>query len=189
MTPTIILHALSANRQHKLLDVSLYNFRFIIEYSASEGQSIRCFECNSNTDPRCAEKMVPAYLSVDCSKTPEAQKGIKHTICRKTLQFVEIPVNGSKCKRRQRKYPHPIYSLSFFIVTVKGEERVIRSCGWVDSKYTNNCYAKSGFGGRQDVCSCTSDYCNGSTTIGSSAVAAAICLSIATIFSYFLTRK
>lgn len=62
----------------------------------SEGQSIRCFECNSNTDPRCAEKIVPAYLSVDCAKTPDAQKGIKHSICRKTLQFVEIPVNGSK---------------------------------------------------------------------------------------------
>lgn len=64
-----------------------------------EGHSIRCFECNSNTDPRCAEKIVPAYLSVDCSKTPEAEKGTEHTICRKTSQFIEIPVNGSKCQR------------------------------------------------------------------------------------------
>lgn len=66
--------------------------------SAFEGQSIRCFECNSHTDPRCAEKQVPAYLSVDCSKTGEALKGINHSICRKTTQFVEIPVNGSKYK-------------------------------------------------------------------------------------------
>lgn len=99
---SIILPALSTSWQHKLLEFSFYNFHFF-SHLAFEGQPIRCFECNSSIDPRCAEKMVPAYLSVDCSKTPEAQKGIKHTICRKTLQFVEIPVNGSKCRRCQRK--------------------------------------------------------------------------------------
>lgn len=98
---------------------------------------------------------------------------------------MEVSENNA---RPQISTSNSILSFIFFqlfVHIVKGEERVIRSCGWIDSKYTNNCYHKSGYGGRQDVCSCTSDYCNGSTTITSSTVTATICILMVSLITYF----
>lgn len=48
-----------------------------------------------------------------------------------------------------------------FLVTVKSDKnRIIRSCGWYSSNYNNKCYHRSGYGGKQDVCTCSTDYCN-----------------------------
>lgn len=53
--------------------------------------------------------------------------------------------------------------LSIVIVTVPSDRnRIIRSCGWDASNYNNKCYHRSGFGGKQDVCTCSTDYCNSS---------------------------
>jgi len=49
---------------------------------------------------------------------------------------------------------------------LKTEERVIRTCGWDASKYVGECYYKAGYGGRQDVCTCNTDNCNASTSLG-----------------------
>lgn len=51
-----------------------------------------------------------------------------------------------------------------FILLVPANTRVIRSCGWIESTYKGRCYQRSGFGGRQEVCSCLHDYCNGAMT-------------------------
>jgi hypothetical protein len=50
---------------------------------------------------------------------------------------------------------------------VPADTRIIRSCGFVDNNgtYSNRCYQRSGFGGRQEVCACTEDHCNGATTM------------------------
>lgn len=52
--------------------------------------------------------------------------------------------------------------LTFVNLTVLPDSRVIRTCGWDDSQYKNRCYQRSGFGGRQEVCACDHDSCNGS---------------------------
>lgn len=42
---------------------------------------------------------------------------------------------------------------------------MIRSCGWEESTYKGKCYQRSGFGGRQEVCSCLTDFCNGASSM------------------------
>lgn len=47
-----------------------------------------------------------------------------------------------------------------FVAVPSDKNRIIRTCGWDDSNYNNKCYHRSGFGGKQDVCTCTTNYCN-----------------------------
>lgn len=61
------------------------------------------------------------------------------------------------------------------------DTRIIRGCGWDDSTYKNKCYQRSGFGGRQEVCSCDHDNCNGSSVLKSSFVGV-LALSVVMLF-------
>ncbi|KAF4530654.1 hypothetical protein B566_EDAN004893 [Ephemera danica] len=45
------------------------------------------------------------------------------------------------------------------------DHRVIRTCGWEESSYKDRCYQRAGFGGRQEVCSCSTDFCNSAPAI------------------------
>ncbi|XP_026756341.2 uncharacterized protein LOC113516160 [Galleria mellonella] len=100
------------------------------------GLGILCYECNSATNLLCTEAQLPDSLKRNCS---EHGRGVTHTLCRKIVQHVDYGING--------QLP---------------TSRVIRSCGWDESKYKGACYHRSGYGGRQEVCSCTKDYCNSS---------------------------
>jgi hypothetical protein len=95
--------------------------------------AVRCFECNSHDDPRCAEKAPPAELEKDCDSISTN----KYTFCRKITQIIEFSVNG-----------------------LPPDTRTIRSCGSEAGNYANRCYQRSGFGGRQEVCACENDLCN-----------------------------
>jgi len=97
------------------------------------GSGIKCYDCNSNKDPECANEKPPSQFEKDCS----GLKGHNFTLCRKVVQTIEHEVNG-----------------------LKPDWRVVRSCGWDSSTHLNKCYQRSGFGGRQEVCSCTTDLCN-----------------------------
>ena len=57
----------------------------------------------------------------------------------------------------------------FFLPAVPPDSRVIRSCGWDESSYKGKCYQRSGFGGRQEVCSCLTDNCNGASSLQAAA--------------------
>lgn len=57
------------------------------------GASIRCYECNSFNDTRCAEDKPPSELSIFCSSTKD---GRESTTCRKIVQQIEFSVNGRK---------------------------------------------------------------------------------------------
>ncbi|XP_063243333.1 uncharacterized protein LOC134542759 isoform X2 [Bacillus rossius redtenbacheri] len=94
-----------------------------------------CYECNSHNDSRCADEMLPETLKRDCS---DHSKGVQYTMCRKIVQNIDFEVNGNQ-----------------------PDSRVIRGCGFDESSYKGRCYQRSGFGGRQEVCSCLEDYCNG----------------------------
>lgn len=51
-------------------------------------------------------------------------------------------------------------------LSVPIDTRIIRGCGWDDSSFKGKCYQRSGFGGRQEVCACESDNCNGAPSLG-----------------------
>ncbi|GLV34675.1 uncharacterized protein CBL_09155 [Carabus blaptoides fortunei] len=99
-----------------------------------KSSALQCYECNSHNDSRCADLMPPDSLKTECSKMID---GHATKLCRKITQIIEFEVNG-----------------------LPPDSRVIRSCGWDDSTYKNKCYHRSGFGGRQEVCACDSDFCN-----------------------------
>ncbi|KAG6447503.1 uncharacterized protein LOC115441783 [Manduca sexta] len=120
-----------------------YALVFLFLCAAFEwGFAIMCYECNSAINSLCLEKVLPESLKKNCS---DHDKGVTHTMCRKIIQHVDHSVNG--------KYP---------------ESRVVRSCGWDETKFKGMCYHRAGYGGRQEVCSCMTDYCNGAFAAHSS---------------------
>ncbi|XP_032518944.2 uncharacterized protein LOC116771251 [Danaus plexippus] len=98
------------------------------------GSALICYECNSAINSMCSEAVLPDSLKRNCS---DHDRGVTHTLCRKIVQHVDHDING-----------HQVAS------------RVIRSCGWDETKYKGMCYHRSGYGGRQEVCSCTKNLCN-----------------------------
>ncbi|XP_037024886.1 uncharacterized protein LOC119066481 isoform X2 [Bradysia coprophila] len=123
----------------------------ILVLLVNEGSAIRCYECNSYNDTRCAQDIPPTDLSIECG---DHQKGVKYSFCRKIKQIIEFSVNQ-----------------------LPADTRIIRGCGWDDSSYKNKCYQRSGFGGRQEVCACDQDNCNDSTSLKSS-LAGVLALSV-----------
>ncbi|XP_060853696.1 uncharacterized protein LOC132931745 [Rhopalosiphum padi] len=107
----------------------------------SEKNEIRCYVCNSHNDTACAQEKLPDHFKTECSKlnigVPEDSRK-NYTLCRKIIQTIEPEVNGLPSDKN----------------------RIIRTCGWDVSNYNNKCYHRSGFGGKQDVCTCLTDYCN-----------------------------
>lgn len=59
----------------------------------------------------------------------------------------------------------------YYALAVPPDSRVIRTCGYQNQTSTNYCYSRAGFGGRQVVCSCDTDTCNGAGALGASTAA------------------
>ncbi|XP_063700288.1 uncharacterized protein LOC134830667 [Culicoides brevitarsis] len=139
-----------------LQSVAIASIIFLVVLVQS-GIAIRCYECNSHNDSRCAMDIPPEELSIDCE---EHKSGVKYTFCRKTTQVIEFSVNN-----------------------LPPDSRIIRGCGWDDSNYKGRCYQRSGFGGRQEVCACYDDNCNSasSVSLGFGLIAA----SLAVIYGLF----
>lgn len=57
------------------------------------GEAIKCYECNSHNDSRCAMDIPPEALQKDCAEHTE---GSKYTMCRKITQSIDFEVNGRK---------------------------------------------------------------------------------------------
>ncbi|XP_077290887.1 uncharacterized protein LOC143914508 [Arctopsyche grandis] len=115
----------------RVFGYSLAVILFVLQRPVS---GLQCYSCNSHNDSRCAGLKLPEAMKKDCATL---EQGNKHTMCRKITQVIEFEVNG-----------------------LPPDSRVIRGCGWDESNYKGRCYQRSGFGGRQEVCSCTDDYCN-----------------------------
>ncbi|XP_071442609.1 UPAR/Ly6 domain-containing protein crok-like [Hetaerina americana] len=101
---------------------------------ARPGAAILCYECNSKNDSRCADEELPDTLLKNCS---HHVKGSQYILCRKIVQTIDFTVNENP-----------------------PDSRTIRSCGSNNSSYSESCYSRGGFGGRQEVCSCMTDKCN-----------------------------
>ncbi|XP_072767564.1 UPAR/Ly6 domain-containing protein crok [Anoplolepis gracilipes] len=115
--------------------ITLCSILLFFCYSGVE--AIQCYQCNSRNNSQCADLVPPDSMKMDCS---DLRDGAKYTMCRKITQVIEFSVNG-----------------------LPPDTRVIRGCGWDESNYKGKCYQRSGFGGRQEVCSCLNDYCNTAT--------------------------
>ncbi|CAG9860249.1 unnamed protein product [Phyllotreta striolata] len=103
--------------------------------------AISCYDCNSVSDKRCLGDE-NNKLTDDMKKHCPERKGKPYSLCRKIKQVIDFEVNG-----------------------LQPDSRVIRTCGFDDSQYANKCYQRSGFGGRQEVCACQNDNCNGSSAL------------------------
>lgn len=122
--------------------------------------SLKCLICNSKKDKGCGhgsdadKKWVRECNTTEPefkSQLPTLPTNKTYTLCRKIVSTVDFEVNENKA-----------------------EERIKRACGWDDEeeKYRNECYYRGGLGGRSTVCSCQTDDCNGSTTLGLSTATA-----------------
>lgn len=114
----------------------------ILAIAVQQGVAIKCFVCNSHKDANCALDIPPDNLLKDCQEDYSTRgKGIP-TYCRKITQIIEFSVNS-----------------------LPPDSRVIRTCGFQNQTSTNYCYSRAGFGGRQVVCSCDTDNCNGASSL------------------------
>lgn len=145
-----------ASAQNLVLFVSVMVLCLFVQ----KGSAIRCFECNSHNDTRCADAIPPETLSKECG---EHKHGNKFLFCRKITQIIEFAVNN-----------------------LPPDSRVIRGCGYDESAYKGKCYSRAGFGGRQEVCSCYLDNCNSADAVKST-VFAAIVAGVAAFYTIVST--
>jgi len=105
--------------------------------------SLKCYICNSieHGMDGCGDgKDVDSKHIKDCDSHDaheDGQHNVQYKMCRKIVTWIDFNVNNNTAQRR-----------------------IVRKCGYIDSKYNDECYYRGGFGGRQQVCSCTKDECN-----------------------------
>lgn len=121
-------------------------------------KDLRCYECNSHDDEDCLKADPGAKYIKKCNQ----DGGSKFTLCRKIYQIIEFSVNGCKFVILS-KFKSGF--TTFVRISVPANTRIIRSCGHVEGNYTNKCYQRSGFGGRQEVCACQTDQCNAASSM------------------------
>jgi len=101
------------------------------------GEAVRCWDCNSKFDPRCADGAFDknALATRDCDSLDLPHINATARYCRKVVQFIEFT------------------------------ERTVRSCGWLDDtkarESATGCYKRTG---TKDIlvffCQCEGDACN-----------------------------
>lgn len=112
--------------------------------------------------------------------TPDAQTTFHHQSFRSPVRRRKMDVNRKLAERsfnrlnflstdvRTASYYNndTLFSrLINFNFIVQPDLRIIRSCAHDDSDTKEKCYKRAGFGGRQVVCGCTEDNCNGSMSL------------------------
>lgn len=102
-------------------------------------EATKCFVCNSHENLECLKADPGKLFEKDCA---DKKGGVDAIQCRKIKQVIEFSVNG-----------------------LPADTRIIRSCASITGNYTSRCYQRSGFGGRQEVCHCANDLCNGATSV------------------------
>lgn len=117
----------------------------LLMFTVQQGSAIQCFVCNSHKDANCNLDIPPDNLLKDCRQEYSSREQGLSVFCRKISQVIEFAVNG-----------------------LPPDTRVIRTCGFLNQTSYNYCYSRAGFGGRQVVCSCDQDRCNGSGALNTS---------------------
>lgn len=118
----------------------------LVVFIAAQGEALDCYQCSSYTDSHCADPFF--FENDDGTKVPKTptflqpcparDDGKEYTMCRKIFQ------------------------------NVRGEERVIRTCGYEEYKNEQECYTTVLEEYNTYVCGCKEDGCNGAETLRSS---------------------
>lgn len=131
-----------------------YRTNIIKIFSKFLVNAIKCYQCNSVTDPGCDKiEMLPkeaiAHFFKDCEG--------------------DFDGNEPFCRKQDIKSNFKTYVLSiwisfyirnfFFLVISPKSTRVIRSCGWIKATHTNCLSLDSSFS-KGGVCQCFEDGCN-----------------------------
>merc|ERR1712020_870714 len=114
------------------------------------GSGIKCYQCNSYEDALCADPFFHDELSQDGK--PLAKSGDDF--------LDECPTDG-----KDYKFCRKIYQ------NVRGDERVIRSCGWIPDSKSRTCYSTVLEEYNTEVCACEGDGCNTAATSSISVIA------------------
>jgi len=121
---------------------------------ASTGEALQCHQCTSYEHAKCADPFTYLDGEERKLKTNEFLKDCptdrEYTLCRKVYQ------------------------------NVRGDERVIRSCGY--EEYKNDCYKTVLEEYNTYVCTCKEDGCNGSSTIQVSMISVLMAGILAALF-------
>lgn len=129
--------------------------------------TIKCFDCNSNVDIRCAVPYSPpSEFIVDC-ETIGRSTGLTYTHCRKISQIVKHALN--QCNVRwafyvatgDKKTLNTNQHDSIFCSIVPPDSRVIRECGSNITEVRTECFERHGKSSIQSICECDISYCNG----------------------------
>merc|ERR1712241_1336236 len=124
----------------------------------STGEALKCHQCTSYDHTKCGD---PFRFEDGNVKTNEF------------LQ--ECPSDGNPYTLGRKIYQN-----------VRGDERVVRSCGW--KEYENSagekkdCYSTVLEEYNTYVCTCDTDGCNGSTTIKVSMISVLMAIALAAVF-------
>jgi len=111
------------------------------------GSSLQCYVCNSYEDALCADP----FFHDDVAGEKQPKSGD---------DFVQqCPDDGKQYFCRK------IYQ------NVRGDERVIRSCGWIEDERDRECYSTVLEEYNTDVCACKGELCNSATAKSISVIA------------------
>ncbi|XP_031634868.1 uncharacterized protein LOC116348132 isoform X2 [Contarinia nasturtii] len=126
-----------------------------------QGVTIKCFECNSNVDIRCALAYPPSEFVVDCADV-STHTNLTYNYCRKISQVVRIGINS-----------------------LEPDSRVLRECGSDITEVRPECYTRHGISAHQQICECDISYCNGFKSVHTPCGILLVVLLILTISKSF----
>ncbi|XP_065349213.1 UPAR/Ly6 domain-containing protein crok-like [Cloeon dipterum] len=107
----------------------------VLCFLAPQGECIKCYECNSEYDPRCADPFDSYSIGeVDCDLKPKLDH-LNH-------------LNATLCRKMAQK--------------VNGKHRTVRSCGYLPAEDNKlGCILRSGtYEVHVQYCACQGDLCN-----------------------------
>lgn len=168
----------------------------ILEPNPTTIEAIKCYVCQSNIDPKCADPFDNLTLPItDCDAYPRADLVAKseYDLVEEKSFFLSFgqqptarPLRATMCRKIRQK--------------VNGEWRTIRGCGYLgapgnsapESSETNNCHIRHGnYDIFMESCACNSkDGCNasiGKLDIGASHLILLLS-SLATTMLYFISN-
>ncbi|XP_053610876.1 UPAR/Ly6 domain-containing protein crok-like isoform X2 [Plodia interpunctella] len=125
----------------------------VLIFCLRSGNSIRCYECNSNNNSMCLDPTLYDRETVDKFLiSTDCQKGVysphqKEFFCRKIIQTILHKNHDS-------------------------EVRVTRGCGWV--RHHKDCYKADTEDHLETVCQCFNDECNAAVQVGGVATLAMV---------------
>jgi len=114
------------------------------------GSGLNCYQCNSYEDALCADPFFHDDLPGEKGAPKSGTDFLK-----------DCPEDSAGKEHFCRK----IYQ------NVRGDERVIRSCGWIKDERERECYSTVLEEYNTDVCACKEDGCNSATTSSISVIA------------------